>query len=122
MPTETMVRPTCTLLFVLVFVIGASWTSPVQAQDALEDPDIVLEVNGMSCPFCAFGIEKKLKKLDGVDQLTVHLEAGTVEMKLEDGATLSEERLRKAITDAGFTPGTITFINEEARASAPTGR
>ena len=28
-----------------------------------------LRVNGLSCPFCAFGIEKKLRRVSGVNEL-----------------------------------------------------
>jgi len=33
----------------------------------------VLEVAGMACPFYAYGIEKRLRKLDGVDAVDVDL-------------------------------------------------
>ena len=90
-----------------------------RAQAPLEAPDVVVEVEGMSCPFCAYGIEKKLKKVEGVERLAVHLEAGKVEITLKEGARVSEERLREAVVKAGFEARTITFVNERARAAAP---
>jgi len=41
---------------------------PVHAQEeASEDvknPDVIVYVDGLACPFCAYGIEKKLNDLD----------------------------------------------------------
>ena len=108
------------LLFLSVIFLGVLVT-PVKAQETIEAPDVVLEVDGLSCPFCAFGIEKKLKKIKNVEQIAVHLEEGKVEIKLKEGTTLSEERLREAVADAGFAPRSITFVNEKARAPASSG-
>ncbi len=63
----------------------------------------LVEVNGMSCPFCAYGVEKKVKKMAGVEFVSVNLEAATVTIEMKDGATLPEDALKKAISDAGFS-------------------
>ena len=41
--------------------------SPVYTEEASEDvknPDVIVYVDGLACPFCAYGIEKKLNDLD----------------------------------------------------------
>ncbi len=62
-----------------------------------------LQVDGLACPFCAYGIEKKLSAIDGVDKIDVDIKAGQVIVTLAAGASLSEERARQAVTEAGFT-------------------
>lgn len=62
-----------------------------------------LKVDGLACPFCAYGIEKKLGALDGVDRLETNIEDGTVVVTMKDGAALDEETARQAVKDAGFT-------------------
>ncbi len=106
-----------------VFVLFALFTTmalapPARAQDdkLIEDPDVIIEVDGLSCPFCAYGIEKRLKKIDSVAELSVLLEEGKVQLKLKEGATVSEERLQQAVADAGFEARSIVFVNEEAKA------
>ncbi|MCZ6807027.1 MAG: heavy-metal-associated domain-containing protein [Deltaproteobacteria bacterium] len=61
-----------------------------------------LRVNGLSCPFCAFGIEKKLLDVDGVTDVGVFLDDGrlTLTFELENAATVSD--LEKAVEKAGF--------------------
>ena len=69
---------------------------------------IQITVLGMSCPFCAYGVEQKLKKLDGVVELTVELASGLATLVMEDGADVSNDVLRKTVEDAGFDVAKIT--------------
>ena len=62
-----------------------------------------LQVDGLACPFCAYGIEKKLSAIDGVEKIDVDIKEGQVIVTLADGASLSEDRARQAVKDAGFT-------------------
>ena len=69
---------------------------------------IEVTVLGMSCPFCAYGVERKLKKLDGVVELTVELETGLATLVMEPDADVSNETLRETVKDAGFEAAKIT--------------
>ena len=62
-----------------------------------------LKVDGLACPFCAYGIEKKLSAIDGVEDIKVDIKEGQVIVTMADGTSLSEQRARRAVTDAGFT-------------------
>lgn len=62
-----------------------------------------LKVDGLACPFCAYGIEKKLSRLEGVAEVEVDLKEGRVVVTMTEGKTLSEAQARKAVTEAGFT-------------------
>ncbi len=69
---------------------------------------IQITVLGMSCPFCAYGVEQKLKKLDGVVELTVELASGLATLVMQDGADVSNEILRETVKDAGFEAAKVT--------------
>lgn len=62
-----------------------------------------LRVDGLACPFCAYGIEKKLNALPGVERLETNIKEGTVFVTMQDGATLDRAAARQAVKDAGFT-------------------
>ncbi|MCC4116275.1 heavy-metal-associated domain-containing protein [Aromatoleum toluclasticum] len=62
-----------------------------------------LRVDGLSCPFCAYGIEKKLGALQGVGRIEVDIASGTVAVTMAEGATLDEAAARKAVKEAGFS-------------------
>ncbi len=78
------------------------------ASDQSDDPrQIEVTILGMSCPFCAYGVEQKLKRLDGVEGLEVVLETGLATLRLEADADVSNELLQKTVKEAGFEAAKI---------------
>lgn len=63
----------------------------------------VMRVDGLACPFCVYGIEKKLKSIDGVEEVDVDLEKGTVTVKTHENVELTDPGMVKLFKDAGFT-------------------
>ncbi len=61
-----------------------------------------LQVNGMSCPFCAFGIEKKLRRVDGVQEVEVLLDEGRVRLTFRANNAATVGALEDAVAGAGF--------------------
>lgn len=100
----------------LVLFSGAHAQQQKADQGALKQPDITVQVAGLSCPFCAYGLEKKMKNLEGVSEVGVLLEEGKVQLKLEAGAQLSEKAIQEAVKKAGFEAKNIMFARENARA------
>jgi len=66
-------------------------------------PRYALEVNGLSCPFCAYSIEKTLNRLEGVESLTTHVGEGRVVVEMRDGASLTRDEAEEAVEEAGFS-------------------
>jgi len=71
-------------------------------------------IQGMSCPFCVYNVEKKLRGLDGVDQANVNLEQGRARVVMKPGVPMDKARLKQAIVDSGFTPGKFTVSDDTA--------
>jgi mercuric ion binding protein len=71
-----------------------------------------LEIDGLACPFCAYGVEKKLSSIDGVEEIRVDIEKGQIIVIMSDGSTLSESSAREQVDKAGFTLRSITRLNE----------
>lgn len=46
-----------------------------------------LHVDGLSCPFCAYGLEKKLGEVDGVQSLETNIKDGTVTVTMNLNGT-----------------------------------
>ncbi|ORE88799.1 heavy metal transport/detoxification protein [Oceanococcus atlanticus] len=88
------------LTALLLASLLGSWSAAALADTAYE-----MRVDGLACPYCAYGIEKKLKQIDGVDHesLDIDLNTGLVRVRVADGVTLSDERLRQLFSDAGVT-------------------
>ncbi len=67
-----------------------------------------MRVDGLACPFCAYGIEKGFIKTKGVKSVDIDLKNGLVIVKTEDGKTFTEDELKKIIHDTGFTMKSMT--------------
>lgn len=62
-----------------------------------------LGVKGVACPYCAYGIEKRLNKIDGVEEVVVDIGDSVVRVTMAEGANLTEAKARTAVKEAGFT-------------------
>jgi copper chaperone CopZ len=68
-----------------------------------QGPSYQVGVNGLSCPFCAYGIEKQIHKLDGVKQVKVDIGKGQVVISMDDDRTLEEAQVEAAVKRSGFS-------------------
>ncbi len=94
---------------IITIVMTMGYAVPVNSQTKPEQVYIKVEVKGLSCPFCAYGLEKKLKKIDGVEDVHIDVTEGETTMRVSKEEKPSEEKLKKTVKNAGFTPGKITF-------------
>ena len=74
-----------------------------------------LRVDGLACPFCAYGIEKELKRTEGVAGIAIDINAGTVTVTMAEGATMTEAKASQIVKDAGFTLGGFKEVQAQAR-------
>jgi len=83
-----------------------------------------VQVDGLACPFCAYGLEKKLKKLPGAANVQIELNTGWASFDVLSGVLLPEP-VQAAVRDASFTPrdirvtasGTVQGKGDELRLS-----
>lgn len=81
--------------------------STLISQVAFATQTIKANVNGMVCAFCAQGIEKKMRALPETQDVYVNLKQRTVAVELKDGQTLSNNKVKAIIKDAGYDVTTI---------------
>lgn len=90
-----MNKPTARIALGLVLVLSAA---PARAQMQAAE----LRVNGMTCPFCTFGIEKKLRHVSGVDEVEVLLDEGRIRLMFSAQNVATVQDIENAVKDAGF--------------------
>lgn len=61
---------------------------------------IKLTIEGMHCASCASNIEKSLKKVNGVKEVSVSLMLKKCTVEIED--SVSEEEIKKAVAKVGY--------------------
>lgn len=76
------------------------------AQAQVEKADI--RVDGLSCPFCAYGLEKKLKKIEGVGKVEINVDKAVAMLENKQGKSIEVEGIELAVKNAGFTPKQLT--------------
>lgn len=76
-------------------LLPIAWAAPPSGR-------IEVTINGMVCSFCAQGIERNLRRLPGVEGVSVDLGQHRVAITLRPGSAVEDGQIRKAIRDSGF--------------------
>ena len=76
----------------LAMVLSLGWSAAAFADGTRYE----LRVDGLVCPFCAYGIEKKLNAIDGVDEVVIDLNHGLVTVDVTEGAVTCPPRTTPA--------------------------
>jgi len=89
-----------------VIVLAAALALPSVARAQVVQ--VTVRVDGLACPFCAYSLEKNLKRLDGVAEIAVSVAGGAAVLTPAPGQTVDLLGIPGAVEDAGFTPRAIT--------------
>jgi mercuric ion binding protein len=89
------------------------------ASGALAQATWRFQVDGLACPFCTYGIEKKLTAIEGVARVETDIGSGTVAVTMAEGATLDEATARGAVKAAGFS---LRGVERVAQASGDAAK
>ncbi|MDI2588719.1 copper chaperone CopZ [Psychrobacillus sp. NEAU-3TGS] len=63
--------------------------------------NVTLNVQGMSCGHCVNAVESNVGKLDGVELVKVHLDAGKVDVSF-DNEKVTVAKIKETIDDQGY--------------------
>ncbi len=91
-------------ILMTAMVLSFGWSAAAFADGTRYE----LRVDGLACPFCAYGIEKKLNAIDGVDEVDIDLNSGLVTVDVTEGAVLNDSQMTELFNDAGFTYRSMT--------------
>ena len=69
---------------------------------AIAGEELTVGVKGMVCAFCAQGIEKKFSAQPEVEKIQVSLEKKFVKINFKDGQSLSSDKIKEILKDAGY--------------------
>ncbi|SHI34030.1 Cu+-exporting ATPase [Dethiosulfatibacter aminovorans DSM 17477] len=75
------------------------------------------DVTGMTCAACSLAVEKSVKKLEGVDGISVNLLQNNMNISYDE-SILSREEIIKAVENAGY--GATTHYNGAAKTETRT--
>jgi len=101
------------MLLTVLFIV-TSFSLQVQAQQNDNGKKYIkIDVDGLACPFCAYGIEKNLRSnIEGLENLDINIEKGYVTFGFPKKTKLKDEMINDIVKDAGFKPNKISFSDK----------
>ena len=97
--------------FSLVLVLFS--TISLNAQDMPQaEKELVymkIEVKGLACPYCAYGMERELKQIPDVKDIYIELKTGMAYIATPADKKPTKEELTKIVDDGGFTAGEVEY-------------
>ncbi len=91
------------IIFIVTLVLSLSFTNESFAQDKKDMDVFEVTVAGLGCPFCAYGLEKKLKDFKGLKKLKIDMETGDVSFHYPSTKNLSLVDVESKVDHAGYT-------------------
>ena len=95
------------LIFLAVFVLLAA--SAFGADETV----VEIDIDGMTCPFCVYSLQKELGKLSEVEQVVISLKLSKARLTLKHGTQIDYDILQEIVLSVGFTPGEVRDVSED---------
>jgi cation transport ATPase len=92
----------------LIIVVAVFGTISSNAQITKVDQ----EVFGMDCAPCAYGLERGLKKMDGIEKVRVSLNDGKAYLDLTANNSLSLKQIQEEVKQNGFSAKNAEVVLE----------
>jgi copper chaperone CopZ len=114
-------------IFVATMLMVANIAFAEDRPVVLEENQTVVQVNGMVCSFCAYGAEKALSKLDGLDKaqlgdgVLIDIDTHRITLALRPGEKIPLREIYQRIRKAGYDPITF-YLRSEGRLERSAGR
>ncbi len=90
---------------ILLIILSIGLTTNLDAQKKKKQRDVVeTVVEGLGCPFCAYGLEKKFKKVKGIKNVKIEIEEGLFSFTVPEDNEITLEEIDQRVVDAGYTP------------------
>lgn len=105
---RSLARHLLALVPVLMLGIGLMGI-PDSSASAAEWPadSYVLQIDGLACPYCGYGIEKQFARQRGVEGTNIDIEKGMVVVTVAPDTRFSDAELEQIVHDSGFELGAV---------------
>lgn len=86
-------------IFLLFLAFGANAQTGYDA--------FAVRVDGLGCPYCAYGLEKKFKEFTGIADIKIDMETGMFNFTYPAPKALTVAQVRDQVFNAGYTPRSL---------------
>jgi copper chaperone CopZ len=92
------------IIAVLFFVTASAFGA--------DETVLEIDIDGMTCPFCVYSLEKELGKLSEVREVLISLKSNKARLTLKEGTQIDSETLQEVVLKAGYTPGEVRDVSK----------
>ena len=92
------------IIAVLFFVTASAFGA--------DETVLEIDIDGMTCPFCVYSLEKELGKLSEVREVLISLKSNKARLTLREGTQIDSDTLQEVVLKAGYTPGEVRDVSK----------
>jgi len=109
-----IIKTSLLIAIALVFVLPAN-AQKKKGKTKNKGPvdNITVQVDGLGCPFCAYGLEKKMLEMDGVKKFRIEMESGLTSFTYPSEKMLTLEAVKEQVDKAGYTPMDLKIVRAD---------
>lgn len=89
------------LIIISILAFSTFYTTSVDAQSDRDQIEVM--VDGLGCPFCAYGLEKKFKEFKGIKNVKIDIETGKFTFSYPSDKEITLEQIENKVDKAGYT-------------------
>ena len=75
---------------------------PVKPSSAAEEKEFIVSVPGIPGPYCAYGVEKRLFELDGVQRVDLLWKEEKIRVLIADGKVVTSDQIIMAVEKSDY--------------------
>ncbi len=99
----------------IIILIACCFVFPVLGQNTDE---FKVQVDGLGCPFCAYGLEKTFDEFEGIDDVKIDMETGIMTFTLPADLSVDLEAVSDKVVKAGYTAVESSVVKANGEAAA----
>ncbi|WP_438962318.1 heavy-metal-associated domain-containing protein [Nonlabens sp.] len=92
------------ITIILSIIVGLLTFTTTYAQTKKDRDQYEIQVDGLGCPFCAYGLEKKFKEFKGIKDIAIDIETGDFSFTYPAKQPLTMETVLAQVVKSGYTP------------------
>lgn len=77
-----------------------------------EIKEVKIGIDGLSCPFCVWGLKKQMKKIEGIEKLDINLKKSVATITPKEKVLLDIKDYKDAVKKAGFSVREVKIVAE----------
>ena len=91
-------------IIAIIVIVMMGVVAPITSAQAQSMDHFIVKVDGLGCPYCAFGLDKKMKELKGLKKLGIDMETGVLTFNYPSDKQLTKAAVKQQVRKGGYTP------------------